>query len=127
VSEWITEKEPTMVERIELELSERHATMYFANTKYRVDHDICRDGVRAMITALIPTNWDTEVECKWPKDWWQAFKERFFGSWLRKRYPVKYNHEILKAGTGFPGLKIPMQSSVPIVIKRRGPEHYWDL
>lgn len=28
---------------------------------------------------------------KWPKDWWQAFRERWFPAfWLRKR-PVQYN------------------------------------
>ena len=26
----------------------------------------------------------------YPQDWWEALKERFAPSWLRKRYPVKY-------------------------------------
>lgn len=28
---------------------------------------------------------------KYPKDWWQAFKERWFPAWLKLRYPIEYN------------------------------------
>jgi len=27
---------------------------------------------------------------RYPADWWQAFKERWFNDWLKDRYPVKY-------------------------------------
>lgn len=30
-------------------------------------------------------------EFKYPADWWQAFKGRYFPYWILKRYPVKYN------------------------------------
>jgi hypothetical protein len=26
----------------------------------------------------------------WPATWWDAFKERWFPRWLRKRYPVRF-------------------------------------
>lgn len=28
---------------------------------------------------------------KWPKDWWQAFKERWFPARLQKWFPVEYD------------------------------------
>lgn len=30
------------------------------------------------------------IHRKWPKDWWQAFKEQWFPDFLKKRFPVKY-------------------------------------
>jgi len=27
---------------------------------------------------------------EYPTDWWQAFKERWFPVWLKRRFPVKY-------------------------------------
>jgi hypothetical protein len=30
------------------------------------------------------------VEIKYPRDWREAFKERWFPSWLLSRYPVVY-------------------------------------
>ena len=27
-------------------------------------------------------------EVSYPKDWWQAFKERWFTSWMKRRWPV---------------------------------------
>jgi len=29
-----------------------------------------------------------QVNVSWPIDWWQAFKERWFPAWLRRRFPV---------------------------------------
>jgi len=42
---------------------------------------------------------DSHTECigtiKYPKDWKEAFKERWFPKWLKHFYPVKYNiHEV---------------------------------
>lgn len=39
--------------------------------------------------AGVPTRRFT-VYRRWPKDWWQAFKERWFPSWALKRWPVEY-------------------------------------
>jgi len=31
-----------------------------------------------------------DVEEKWPADWWQAIKDRWFPEWLLSRWPVRY-------------------------------------
>lgn len=33
---------------------------------------------------------DELVEIKYPKDWRESFKERWFPAWMLKRYPVAY-------------------------------------
>ena len=30
------------------------------------------------------------IHRQWPKDWWQAFKERWFAAWMKRRWPVEY-------------------------------------
>ena len=30
------------------------------------------------------------IHKKWPSDWWQAFKERWFPTWAQRRWPVVY-------------------------------------
>jgi hypothetical protein len=35
-------------------------------------------------------------ECSYPKDWWEAFKERWFPKFLLNRYPVEYEIKTFK-------------------------------
>lgn len=30
------------------------------------------------------------IDEQWPKDWWQAFRERWFPKWRLKKHPVRY-------------------------------------
>jgi hypothetical protein len=43
-----------------------------------------------------------DIDEKWPEDWWQAFRERWFPKWWLRRHPVRYkevsvHQEIFKA------------------------------
>ena len=44
--------------------------------------------------SVIRLTWDMALRdmqtYKWPKDWRQAFKERWFSKWMLKRWPVIY-------------------------------------
>jgi len=33
---------------------------------------------------------EIKIHERWPADWWQAFRERWFPSWILARFPVKY-------------------------------------
>jgi hypothetical protein len=37
-----------------------------------------------------------ELLCRYPADWWQAFKERWFPKWLKYHYPIKTKEVIAK-------------------------------
>lgn len=32
-----------------------------------------------------------EIHEKYPADWWQAFKERWFPKWAKRKWPVRYS------------------------------------
>lgn len=56
-------------------------------------------------------------EIKYPKDWKEAFKERWFPKWLLKRYPVKYYRYNFKLI--YPDLPIqPFRNFTRIIINK---------
>lgn len=49
------------------------------------------------------------IHVKYPEDWWQAFKERWFPRWLLKRFPVKYHEERYEARAFYPDVSLPTE------------------
>ena len=47
------------------------------------------------------------VECRWPADWWQAFKARWFPEWAKARWPVREEVRQLVARELYPKVKLP--------------------
>ena len=47
-----------------------------------------------------------DMLCAYPKDWWQAFKDRWFPKWLKRHYPVETND--VWAVHKFPDLGTPL-------------------
>jgi hypothetical protein len=43
---------------------------------------------------------------KYPKDWFEFFKQRWFPKWLLKKYPIKYRYHTLDIKTIYPKIKI---------------------
>ena len=52
---------------------------------------------------------------EFPEDWWQAFKERWFPQWLKKRYPVKYKLIVINARALYPSYKPIIPDSQPFL------------
>ena len=44
--------------------------------------------MRSMLAGRMEERID--IEEKWPSDWWQAFKDRWFPKWALRRWPVHY-------------------------------------
>jgi hypothetical protein len=57
-----------------------------------------------------------DLERQWPKDWWEAVKERFAPRWFLKRWPVRYEsvsvHEVVWKVCPHVNLKTPDQRQV---------------
>jgi len=60
---------------------------------------------RYCIRALVKIVVQEELLCSYPRDWWQAVKQRWFPGWLLKRYPVQT--EDVWAVHKFPDLAVP--------------------
>ena len=49
------------------------------------------------IDSYIPTHYHKEITFSYHKDWWNAFKDRFFPLWLLQRFPVEYEVKTIRA------------------------------
>ena len=47
---------------------------------------------------------------KYPKTWWDAFKERWFPDWLKARFPVTYKVHEFRADALYPNLAVQEDS-----------------
>lgn len=45
---------------------------------------------------------------KYPADWWQAFKARWFPTWALLRWPVLYRRFVVSGSVVYPDLKIAL-------------------
>lgn len=48
-----------------------------------------------------------QVECVYPTTWWDAFKDRWFPGWLKRRYPPAFTRTVLNAQVIYPNLRLP--------------------
>ena len=69
--------------------------------------DLVGDQIRACIRGFI---WGESgsahyQEIEYPRDWFQAFKARWFPAWLIKRYPIIYHKVIIDVKTIYPEFK----------------------
>jgi hypothetical protein len=58
---------------------------------------------------------------KYPADWWQAFKERWFPAWLIERYPVRYHTERIEVRWTYKAYPSFMDVTPPGLTKVRIP------
>lgn len=67
-----------------------------------------------------------KVSFKYPADWWQAFKERFFKGWLLRRYPVVYTHKEFQVKATYPDLVIQSHEPVMRLIESTYTDKFYD-
>jgi len=58
------------------------------------------------------------IDIKHPKDWWQAFKERWFPKWLLRRYPVQYHEEHYDVRAFYPKVSLPEERHFVRILKK---------
>jgi len=71
----------------------------------RIKWSYLEDTGRTMIRGIMRVATQEEPLCKYPADWWQHVKERWFRKWMLRRWPVKYEEVI--AMHKFPELDPP--------------------
>lgn len=88
---------------------------YLEMSKVDVHHYMQREMERLILTLdtyfhAIPEERVT-VDEKYPRDWWQAFRERWFPQWWLNRHPVMYReiyiNKVVKYGPVCPHLNQP--------------------
>lgn len=65
-------------------------------------------AVDSIATRFVKAIWGREAQervVRYPKDWWQGVKERWFPQWMKDRWPIEYTVEKLTARELYPQLK----------------------
>lgn len=58
-----------------------------------------------------------QEEVKYPADWWEAFKGRWFPAWAKERWPVRYRWITLTARELYPMVKMPRHKHAIVIQK----------
>ena len=83
---------------------------HFLDMQFKVKAESLFSDIIVSIRGFIWSTQHQHVEIEYPRDWWQAFKERWFGPWLLKRWPVEYKRHVLDIKALYPNFRpIPDQ------------------
>jgi hypothetical protein len=99
--------ETVRLEKIKYGILMRLTEEFLRDAKIDVIEDTLAREIEVAVRVGIFGKQHEKVECKYPADWWQAFRERFFPKWWVKRWPVAYTKMVLDVKELFPKLAIP--------------------
>lgn len=95
-----------------INLEKRHlVSMMHIGAAYKdsIRVEVGRDFMGELCVRMSAFIWAEPLEkiektVTWPKDWWQAFKGRWFPVWAKRRWPVQMHteHMIIKADALLP-------------------------
>lgn len=115
-----------------LEWSLQHKLSRITLDNFKPDVDVYIDQVTEDIAISVRDYiWKEDllpVEVSWPSDWWQAFKDRWFPAWLKKRYPVQLDGRKFSFHICYPDYRpsLPHQiSTVRVPVKSFTEEAFW--
>lgn len=91
----------------------QHAMVYGRAPELFVQHTM--EGLMLELVQFVATQKLDVVEEKWPKDWLEAFKERWAPKWLLKKYPVQYKRMRVEAKAFYPKVPIDQRFGSPVV------------
>lgn len=84
-----------------------------------IEEEIGRRFVVQLQQAVASRKYDVKT-VRFPADWRQAFKERWFPKWALKRWPVKYQEVTMEANAYYPDIQIPEhQTFVEVMLSAR--------
>jgi len=95
---------PEILKRLEFaaqEIISRHDLQFSVEPSFILDD--CFNGLLVRLEASIYGQIEPET-VKYPKDWVESLKERFFPQWLLKRFPVQYKTHTLQHRVVYPGI-----------------------
>jgi hypothetical protein len=91
-----------------------------------VFEDFLADIFVVKMKALLWGELAKREEATYPADWWQAFKDRWFPAWAKRRWPVGYVTVVLDARILYPELKISLPDQPHVLIPSKTTER-WEM
>ena len=64
--------------------------------------DYVINGIRVSLRGYLLGEVVQHEEISYPRDWWEAFKERWFPKWAKIKWPVQYRKTVMDAKAIYP-------------------------
>lgn len=96
--------EEIVLEKICFDLD--YALPEFTDMSVKAEADDAIKQIILRFKAYMYAEQHKHIEIKYPEDWWQAFKHRWYPDWLLKRYPIRYKEHIIDVKAFYPGYKV---------------------
>jgi hypothetical protein len=103
------------LERIKIGLVEKLSYTALHDLSVSVNDDFFTNLVSVQIKGYIWGERGKSETIKYPKNWREAFKERWFPQWLLKRYPVIYRVHEINTTTLYPNFKISVPDQTHVL------------
>jgi hypothetical protein len=97
------------LEKIKIGLMQRlPGSLFDAEIRFSEEQSFVYNAVDMQIQGFIWGERGKSETIKYPATWRDAFKERWFPSWLLARYPVNYRVHEINTTTLYPNFKVSM-------------------
>jgi len=96
-----------------VEFSQRYLDRLQVGLGWQLDidhHGLDLDRIAVRITGYVWSERLGTHTVRYPRDWWEALKERFAPCWFTLRYPVVYANIVLEAKALYPDFQCPVPS-----------------
>lgn len=116
--------EQVVLERVNFYCNEMVDEMSLHDMRVEVQLGYLDDVARRMALSMRGYVWGEDVgrhSVSYPNGWWEAFKERWFYSWMLRRWPVKMKTVAFDVKAVYPTLNYSLPGNNPrlILIKQR--------
>lgn len=84
-------------------LAQRLSEEFIRSSADIVNVPWCEDAIMRLRAFMLGETLRSKT-WRWPADWWQHFKERWFPAWARQRWPVVYQWRRVDIDAVYPEL-----------------------
>ena len=101
----VTQVEARKLETVRYKLAARLSEAELHNFDVSVIVDRLAEQIEFRVQHELYAEKHPQRRIIYPRDWWQAFKKRWFPGWLLKRFPVVYTEYVISVATLYPDIK----------------------
>ena len=83
-------------------------SQYLLDAGVEAYYDALSDHIIVELRGYIFSEDVGEHIVRYPKDWWQSFKERWFSGWMLKKWPVEYKEQTFSFKVTYPEFRPSM-------------------
>jgi len=102
-----TEQRKVILEKFQTAIEHRITPELLNQYSYGAIYDIFWDDMIVRLNRFIPSYRCPNFLANCPKDWFQAFKERFAPKWILKKWPVVYRDLEIEVRQLYPDFALP--------------------